>query len=260
MDGVIIFSSAASVLPPSTVALVAVLVLLVVAVPAFAALVAARRRDADDSPLRKRARYARTMLVLWTMTAIAYYALTLYGETPSDVGFRPPASFLWYAVGPLLAAVILAASGSARNDVSESYARAVRIVIPKDAGDWLWFVPLAASAGICEEFLYRGYALVQIAGLTHSVVAGVVLSSVAFGLGHAYQGRIGMIGTALTGMFYAALFLASGSLWPCMIAHFLQDIAGGVLLSRRVFVARADAVGSAPPAGEGSAAHRRLEL
>ena len=228
------------------------LVLLVLAVPAFAALVAARTRDrADESPVRKRARYARTMLVLWTMTAIAYYALTLYGETPSDVGLHAPSNPLWYAVGPLLSAVLLAASGSSRNDVSQSYARNIRVVIPKDVADWLWFVPLAASAGICEEFLYRGYALVQIAGLTHSVTAGVVISSLAFGLGHAYQGRIGMLGTALTGLFYATLFLASGSLGPCILAHFLQDIAGGVLLSRRLYGAHPSAVGSTPPAGEG---------
>ena len=246
-----VISSAAFSLPPSTVALVAVLVLLVLAVPAFAALVAARTRNAEDSPARKRARYARTMLVLWTMTAIAYYALTLYGETSVDVGLRAPSNPLWYGVGPLLAAILIGASGASRNDVSQSYARAIRAVIPKDTVDWFWFVPLAASAGFCEEFLYRGYALTQIAGLTHQWIAGIVISSIAFGLGHAYQGRIGMVGTALTGLFYAALFLASGSLGPCIVAHFLQDIAGGVLLSRRLYGAHGDAVGQAPPAGEG---------
>jgi len=253
-------------MPPSSVALVAVLVLLVVAVPAFAALVAVRTRNADDSSLRKRARYARTMLVLWTISAIAYYALALYGETPADVGLVAPNNVAWYGVGPLLAALVLSASGAGRGDISAAYARAIRPVIPKDAGDWFWFVPLAAAAGLCEEFLYRGYALTQIAGLTHNVIAGVVISSLAFGLGHAYQGRIGMAGTALTGLFYAALFLASGSLWPCILAHFLQDLAGGALLSRRLYhaedVARraklggsegadaAAAVGQARPAGE----------
>jgi len=70
--------------------------------------------------------------------------------------------------------------------------------------------------------------------LTHSVIVGVVLSAVAFGLGHAYQGRIGMAGTAITGLLYAALFLASGSLVPCMLAHFMQDMFGAALLARRL--------------------------
>lgn len=221
-------------LSSESVALIAVLVLLVIAVPAMGALVAARLRSVEDTPVRKRARYARTMLILWTMTALAYYALQLHGETPADVGLRPPENVLWYAVGPLIVAVLLSMSGAGRGDVSLNYARAIRPVIPNDAIDWCWFVAVAATAAICEEFLYRGYALTQIAALTHSIFAGVVISSIAFGLGHAYQGRIGMAGTAITGVLYAALFLASGSLVPCMLAHFMQDMFGAALLARRL--------------------------
>lgn len=215
-------------------ALIAVLVLLVIAVPAMGALVAARLRNREDTPARKRSRYARTMLILWTMTALAYYALQLHGETPADIGLRPPDNVLWYAVGPLIVAVLLTMSGAGRGDVSLDYARAIRPVIPNDAVDWCWFVAVAATAAACEEFLYRGYALVQIGALSHSIIAGVVISSIAFGLGHAYQGRIGMVGTAITGLLYAALFLASGSLVPCMLAHFMQDMFGAALLARRL--------------------------
>ena len=221
-------------LPPQSAALVAVLVLLVIAVPALGALVAARLKSVEDSPARKRARYARTMLILWTMTALAYYALQLHGQTPADIGVRAPHNVLWYAVGPLIVALLLSMSGAGRGDISTDYARAIRPVIPNDAVDWCWFVAVAATAAICEEFLYRGYALMQIAALTHSIIAGVVISAVAFGLGHAYQGRIGMAGTAITGLLYAALFLASGSLVPCMLAHFMQDMFGAALLARRL--------------------------
>jgi len=221
-------------LPPQSAALVAVLVLLVIAVPALGALVAARLKSVEDSPARKRARYARTMLILWTMTALAYYALQLHGQTPADIGLRAPHNVLWYAVGPLIVALLLSMSGAGRGDISTDYARAIRPVIPNDAVDWCWFVAVAATAAICEEFLYRGYALMQIAALTHSIIAGVVISAVAFGLGHAYQGRIGMAGTAITGLLYAALFLASGSLVPCMLAHFMQDMFGAALLARRL--------------------------
>jgi membrane protease YdiL (CAAX protease family) len=238
-------------LPPESVALFAVLVLLIIAVPAMGALVAARLRSAEDTPARKRARYARTMLVLWTMTALAYYALQLHGLAPADIGLRPPVHFFWYAVGPLIVAVLLSTSGAGRGDISSSYARAIRPVIPNDAVDWCWFVAVAATAAICEEFLYRGYALTQIAALTHSVVAGVVLSSLAFGLGHAYQGRIGMAGTAITGLLYSVLFLASGSLVPCMLAHFMQDIFGAALLARRLRSTAAEVGPIGAPGEEG---------
>ena len=233
---------------PESAPLLAVLALVIIAVPAVGALVAARLRHVDDTPALKRARYARTMLVLWTMTALAYYALVLHGLTPADVGLRPPTNFVWYAVGPLAVAFILSISGAGRGDISPEYARAIRPVIPNDAVDWCWFVGVAATAAICEEFLYRGYALTEIASLTHSIIAGVVISAIAFGLGHAYQGRIGMLGTAITGLIYAALFLASGSLVPCMLAHFMQDMFGAALLAHRL---RSTGAPVGPPSAPG---------
>ena len=250
MGGMVVDSSFARFLPPSSVAVVAVLALLVIAVPAFGALMASRARDVDDAERRKHARYARTMLVLWTMTALALYALALHGETAADVGLHAPDNPLWFGVGPLIVAILLAMSGAGRGDISEPYARAIRAVVPKTAADWMWFVPVAATAALCEEFLYRGYALTQIAAFTHSVTAGAIVSSIAFGLGHAYQGRIGMAGAAITGLFYSGLFLLGGSLVPCMMAHFLQDIVGAALLSRRLYGQPAYPVGPNNPTGE----------
>ena len=230
--------------------MVAVLALLVIAVPAVGALTAARLRTAEEVPGRKHARYARTMLVLWTMTALALYALSLHGQSVSDVGLRMPADPWWFAAGVLMVAILLSMSGAARRDIAPAYATAIRPVVPHTAADWYWFVPVAATAALCEEFLYRGYALTQIAALTHDVTVGVVLSSIAFGLGHAYQGRIGMAGAAITGLLYACLFVFGGSLLPCMLAHFLQDIIGARLLSQRLFAAPPATVGPANLPGE----------
>jgi len=235
-------------LPPESVALFAVLLLLIIAVPAMGALVAARLRSVEDTPARKRARYARTMVVLWTMTGLAYYALLLHGETPADIGFKPPSSPIWYIAGPLVPLIILNIRPSQRGPISEEYGRRVRLVIPLNAGEWVWFAGVAVSAGVCEEFLYRGYALNQIAALAQSLSAGVIFSSLAFGLGHAYQGRIGIVIIAITGLLYCGLFIASGSLLPCMIAHVVQDLVGGVVWSRRL--SPTSAVGSQGMPGE----------
>jgi uncharacterized protein len=246
-------SSFARFLPPSIVAVVAVLALLLIALPAVGALTAARTRAAEDVPGGKHARYARTMLVLWTMTAIAIYALALYGEGVADVGVRAPTSPLWYFAGPLVPLILLnvyGRRGGRRVNLSDDYRRKVARVIPTTASDWYWFVPVAATAALCEEFLYRGYAVTQIAALTHNITAGVVVSSIAFGLGHAYQGRMGMAGTAIIGLIYAGLFLISGSLAPCVLAHFLQDIVGARLLSQRLSDPTPQTVGPTLPAGE----------
>jgi membrane protease YdiL (CAAX protease family) len=230
----LVFASVVPLLLPSDVAVVAVLLLLIIAVPAAGALFARRTNTGDPTQGRKHRRYARTIAILWTMTALAAYALRLHRESPADVGVRPPDDPIWYAAALLIVAGILSLSGGGRGDIAPAYARAIRAILPYSTADWIWFVPLAATAAVCEEFLYRGYALTQISALSGNVPAGVALSSLAFGLGHAYQGRIGMVGTALTGLLYAGLFLAGGSLLPCVAAHFLQDVAGAALLSRRL--------------------------
>jgi uncharacterized protein len=220
-------------LRPSTLALFATLAVVLVAIPVVA-LWRARRDDPDRALERriKHARYARTLVILWGMTALALYALRLYGLGPADVGVRAP-YFAWqYGIGLAVPAIFILSS-IGRENVSPDYLKKVSRVIPVDASDWVWFVPLSMTAGVCEEFLYRGYALTQITALTGSLAAGFLLSSAAFGLAHAYQGRLGIVGTTITGVLYASVFLLTGSVVPCMIGHIAQDIVGGLALSRR---------------------------
>jgi len=177
------------------------------------------------------------MLVLWSMTALALYALRLYGQAPSDVGVRSPHQPLQLLLGFSVVA-LLALSSIGKGDVGPRYARRIQLLLPVSIIDWLWFIPVAATAGICEEFLYRGYALSELARLTHSLGAGVALSSLAFALAHFYQGRFGMIGAGLSGLGYALVVVATGSVLPCMLGHFAQDMLGAFVLGRRLRVAR----------------------
>jgi uncharacterized protein len=59
-----------------------------------------------------------------------------------------------------------------------------------DAEITLW-IALSVTAGICEETIFRGYLQRQFMALTQSVPAGILLSGVAFGAAHAYQGAYG---------------------------------------------------------------------
>ena len=230
---------------PAALAVFALVALVLVAVP-IVAYFRARLEDQDRANERrvKHARYARSLLVIWAITALALYALRLYGMGIADVGVRPPHAAWQYALG-LIVPLIFAAANAGRDNVPADYERRVRRVIPVDGSDWVWFVPVALTAGICEEFLYRGYALTQIASLTGSLEAGFFLSSIAFGLAHLYQGRIGVVGTAITGALYAAVFLLTGSIIPCMIGHVSQDIVAGLLYSRRIRAAD-EAAAAAP--------------
>ena len=92
-----------------------------------------------------------------------------------------------------------------------------------------WLVSL--TAGICEETLYRGFLLWYLSAWM-GPVAGVVLSSLIFGLGHIYLGVAHVPKTAIVGLFFAGVAIASGSLWPAMLLHAAIDWNSGELSYR----------------------------
>ncbi len=211
------------------------LLILIAALPINSALTGRRIRSLPLTPQAKLFRYGRTIVVLWSVTALALYALRLHGLDGASVGIRPPHEAAELGLGLIsLLAPLLATLAGAPRALRPDYVVALRAVVPTDRVQWASFVVVAATASICEEFLYRGYALSLIADLTGSVVIGVLASTLAFGFAHAYQGRAGIAGATVSGLLYAAVFLVTGSLYPCIIGHFVQDIAGAAVLSRRI--------------------------
>ena len=231
---------------PGVLLFVALLVILVIA--PIASALAARRTIQEGRA--KTARYARTMLIMWSITALALYAMRLRAESLSNVGFVQPIMPI-AAYGLALALVAMPALMNARRTLGPRFAdyhERIRRVIPMTPAEWAWFVPVAFTAGICEEFLYRGYGLTTIENLTGHIWLGVALSTLAFGLAHAYQGWRGIAGTSILGLFFALIYVTFGSLYPCMLAHVLQDLIGGATLSRRL--ARSTQVAGESPATE----------
>ena len=73
--------------------------------------------------------------------------------------------------------------------------------------------------GFYEEVLARGFLLTRSWTLLPGTWAPVLLSSALFGLGHFYQGWLGVVQTALIGVVFARLALHWGTLWPVILAH-----------------------------------------
>jgi membrane protease YdiL (CAAX protease family) len=100
----------------------------------------------------------------------------------------------------------------------------VRMLMPENGREKIWAAfGLAPTAGLCEEFLYRGFLLAELSAWSHSAVWGIVISSTAFGLAHSYQGANGMARAGLLGALLAWPVVRLGSLYPSMVAHFLID-------------------------------------
>jgi hypothetical protein len=107
--------------------------------------------------------------------------------------------------------------------------QALAAMLPQTPFEMILWVPLSLTGGFCEEVIFRGYLQRQFSVLTHSLVGGIVLQAITFGLSHGYQGWRLMLIIAIYGACFGWLAHWRRSLRPGMLGHALQDTAGGLL-------------------------------
>ena len=109
-------------------------------------------------------------------------------------------------------------------------------IMPRNPVETLVFAALACTAGVSEEFLYRGFvfaALVRmIVNYGPPFAASAILSSAMFALAHYYQGRRGMLTTFVVGLAFATIRIWTGSLVPVVLAHIGIDLIAGLSVQR----------------------------
>jgi hypothetical protein len=109
----------------------------------------------------------------------------------------------------------------------------VQFLLPRTKAELALWVLVALTAGICEEALFRGYLQRQLIAFTGSVPAGLILSAIVFGAGHAYQGLRSAALIAIYGLMFGLLAEWRKSVRAGMIAHAWQDTLSGVVLAIR---------------------------
>jgi len=101
-------------------------------------------------------------------------------------------------------------------------------ILPQSPVELLPYLALAITAGICEEFLYRGFTMAVLANTGLQVWLVVLFSSMLFGLAHSYQGRGGMIMTFAVGLVLGASRISYASLVPAIFWHTAIDVVAGI--------------------------------
>ncbi len=169
----------------------------------------------------------------WLLLAFVWFGVRRYGVRLTDlIGGNWPR---WKAIARDL--VIAAAFLLGSNIVLELLAlllhavpnQAIRNLLPYGSLETALYLLLALTAGICEEIIFRGYLQKQFAAMTRSVVAGLVIQGIVFGVAHGYQGPKYMFIIAVYGCLFGLLAHWRHSLRPGILAHFLQDGTGGIL-------------------------------
>jgi membrane protease YdiL (CAAX protease family) len=102
-------------------------------------------------------------------------------------------------------------------------------LLPKGNLESLVWIPLALSAGFCEELVFRGYLQRQFRAITGSVRLAVLFQAIVFGVGHLYEGLFPVALIILYGVLYGLLAAWRKSLRPGMMAHAWSDIFGVII-------------------------------
>lgn len=101
-------------------------------------------------------------------------------------------------------------------------------LLPRTRAERFAFVGLALLAGLAEEFAFRGFSYQLLRAATGSALIAAVVTTLGFGLGHAYQGVVATIRTTLAGAILVIPVVLMGALLPSMVAHAALDILTGL--------------------------------
>ena len=197
----------------------------------------------------RRSFYRRLLVLEWGLAAVALVVWSAApGVTAAGVGLVAPEGWpgplAWLISGALLALVLVSTRalrsgalagpppevlrrtrpGEARH--AEPPGSATLALLPRSRSERRLFALVGVTAGVCEEWLYRGFFLAVVAAAAPGLpAAGLVLvAALAFGLAHAYQGRSGILTTGVLGGLLATVYLATGSLLLPVLLHAVIDL------------------------------------
>lgn len=189
----------------------------------------------------RRLRYCRTIWWQWTCVTMLVLAIPLVdlvwlaqSTAPDWVAF-PALSFIVVSnilVTMYIPIVLAWSSVSIRKRLLAPW-RAMHGLLPTTASErGLWIV-LSLTTGICEELLFRGFAVYY---LMHqpwslSLPSSTLIACFLFALGHTYQGLRGVVQTLLLATALSALVLVTGNLILPMIVHTLINLRVALLPS-----------------------------
>ena len=139
-------------------------------------------------------------------------------EIALDLAITIPFLLVWFAAARLLHRLF-----------GPDSAKSIGTLLPQTTVEIVLWIAVSVSAGICEEIVFRGYFQKQFAAYANSMVAGVLLQAIVFGLGHSYQGLKQVLIISVLGALYGWLAAWRRSLRPNMMAHAWSDIWGGWL-------------------------------
>jgi membrane protease YdiL (CAAX protease family) len=205
------------------------LTLMLVVMPAFAL---AQASVLERLPFDRLAAYWSSIATLWILGGTAWLVGTRQAGL-AGIGLIPIpiAPMLGWSVALTVAGLaVLAVFRVLSGALGVTETKTLSRLLPRTRRERRVFALLSVAAGVGEEIAYRGYLIPVLAGVV-GLSWSVAVSTLVFGLLHAYQGKIGVVRTTVMGGVLAGGYVAAGSVIPAVVAHAAVDLIAGLVLS-----------------------------
>ena len=176
--------------------------------------------------------YKETMLMQWTMLLLVCVAWIIGGFSWRNLVTIEGTKTLWLT-GPFMTGfltsifivtivmVIIMRKNAKKDRSSVPVVGDVDFMLPQTKRERIVFIFVAATAGICEEIIFRGAMTMFLLNLPFdmSLTITAIVSAIIFGSVHYYQGWKGMFVTAVLGYIMFNLYTSTGSLLLPILVH-----------------------------------------
>jgi uncharacterized protein len=186
--------------------------------------------------------YASTLAFQWIAAGVVLWRTSAHEIPASQLGLAIPNPALVVTVSVALTAFILLNQimGLRRlvaqpEKIQGILPQLALKLFPQDDVERLAFFALVATVALCEELIYRGFVQRVFQDWSRdSAIVAIIGSAVFFAFAHLYQGRRGLVSTLTIGIIFSSMRAWTGSLLPCVAAHFVADFIVGMSAPSRL--------------------------
>ena len=170
-----------------------------------------------------------------TIIALTYW---LRGEPITDLGLAAPDNWtatilLGLALGifiQLIAIILIEPLSEKLTNSAHDHS-----LVENVKGNWKtflqWILAIWIVVALLEEVIFRGFlvteSVIVLGDSPGALIFIIIFTSLEFGFAHGYQGRAGILSTAIIGAMLACIFIFSDfNLWLAIVTHGFIDTVG----------------------------------
>jgi len=204
--------------------------------------------------------YASTITFQWLLVAVIFWRSFSRHLSPNELGLVVSGVWQTWSVAMVVTTLLCVNQWAGVRKIARLppdqrgfLFQFTQKIMPQTPTEAFAFVALACTAGLSEEFVYRGFVFAvfsrALADSAFAAFIALVGSSAWFAMAHLYQGRRGIITTFVVGILFSTVRIWSGNIVPAIVGHISVDLVAG-LYAPRVLRTRPDPVTPTAPTHE----------